>query len=78
VLVIFCVFCFYEIDYKKGSQKEVISKISRISNYSMGEIVNESLEATEELKKMIEATFDANSGEQIKKWVVNHTETIYT
>lgn len=80
-LVIFAILCFYVVDYKKGTQKDVIDRIGSISNnFTMLGIVNGSVEAAEELKEIVRATFLANSGktEELKEWVANKTGTFYS
>lgn len=44
-LVLFALLSLYEVDYKKGTQKDVINRIGKLSNYTMVDIVNGSVEA---------------------------------
>lgn len=45
-LFIFCVLSIYEVDIKKGSHEDVLAKIEKISNCSVSDIVNGTVEAT--------------------------------
>jgi hypothetical protein len=78
-LVVFALLSFYVVDYKKGTQKDVINRIGSLSNYTMVDIVNGSVEAAEGLKEIVRATFLANSGkpEELKEWVTNKTGSFY-
>lgn len=52
-LLLFALFSLYEVDYKKGTQKDVINHIGKLSNYTMVDIVDGSVETVQELKEIV-------------------------
>jgi pyridoxal/pyridoxine/pyridoxamine kinase len=79
-LLLFCAVSFYVVDYKKGSHDDVINTITQLSNYSVGDIVNGTVDLTRELKEIVKHTFEANSekGALLGGWLANQSEIINT